>query len=561
MTADPPVGPVGLREGSFEGLSSLDPEVYGRWVRIAFGIGVIGYLTGIIVGWLVEPELWRYRIPEVPLLALSLTGLILGRRAATRGWALVFVAGAFLETHLFFFGYGIEGPTLLLGPAFVLGAGFLFGERALGITLLLSVGIVVAAGISAGPPGFTPREIERVIYLFVSELGVALLTLNGVRALVASMGRADQARRRAEDLVLHAPDGILVLDGRNRILHANPTAERYFRRPLDDLRGEEFDRLRHASEGGAGPVDWGRGTTVPVLVRAVDAEGRLRLLEATSRRLPDDQDDVRTQVILRNVTERVRADARERELAEERRTTQRLEALGVMAGGMAHDFNNLLTVIRGSAELLKLGPGDDREELLDEILVAQARGATLIGHLLAFARKDVAVPEPRRVSDDLNRGRGEFEGLLADGHTLQLDLRANRWILADARQLLQVVRELVGNAAKALPAGGRIAVGTDDVAGPDDGTDSPWVRITVADDGVGMPPDVAERMFDPFFTTRPFGEGSGLGLAMVHGIVKQAGGIIEVESSPGEGTTVNLLWPAAPSPDERPLTVPDTASA
>jgi PAS domain S-box-containing protein len=245
------------------------------------------------------------------------------------------------------------------------------------------------------------------------------------------------------------------------------------------------------------------------------------------------------------------------------RQSQKMEAIGHLAGGVAHDFNNLLTVINGCCELLKtttkLPP--DAKPLVDEAHRSGERAATLTRQLLAFSRKTVL--QPRVVS--LNEIVTEFEKLLGrligEDVRLETDFRAEPGLVrVDPGQMEQVLMNLVVNARDAMPKGGAVTIGTQDVY-----LDEEYVRqhselrpgryvvLRVTDTGCGMDRATLARIFEPFFTTKPVGKGTGLGLAMVYGIVKASGGHATVESEPGRGTTFQLCFPAVDSPDPAAL--------
>ena len=229
---------------------------------------------------------------------------------------------------------------------------------------------------------------------------------------------------------------------------------------------------------------------------------------------------------------------------------QRLEATGLLAGGVAHDFNNLLAVIKGSSEVLaKLTePGDARLEIVRQIQTATARAAALTKQLLAFSRRQVL--EPREL--DLNRTIAGLEHICRPlvGEGIEL-----RWLLdpklptvsADPAQIEQVLVNLIVNARDAMPGGGTLELSTarassDELSLPE-AANVPLVRLSVKDNGSGMSTEVKSRIFEPFFTTKAPGKGTGLGLSTVYGIVRQSGGFIAVDSELCKGTTFHVFLP------------------
>lgn len=249
--------------------------------------------------------------------------------------------------------------------------------------------------------------------------------------------------------------------------------------------------------------------------------------------------------ITRDVTERRMAT----EELEEARTAlfqaQKLQALGELTGGIAHDFNNLMTVIRGSADLLRRGglPAEKSARYLDAIVETADRASTLTSHLLAFGRRQALKPEVV----DLNRRMEAFGEVaartLGSKIDVVLDLAPDIGrVEVDPTQLETALLNAAINARDAMPDGGRLTVST---ITADEGES---VCIAVADTGGGMAEEVAARAFEPFFTTKPVGKGTGLGLSQIHGFAAQTGGRAEIESRPGEGTTIRIVLPRSAKP-------------
>jgi len=249
-----------------------------------------------------------------------------------------------------------------------------------------------------------------------------------------------------------------------------------------------------------------------------------------------------------------------RALEEQLRQSQKMEAVGRLAGGVAHDFNNLLTAITGHVDLMleDVSPSSPMASDLGLVREAARRAGTLTNQLLAFSRRQVL--RPRLI--DLNQVVTGVEGMLRRliGEDVSLvtilaeDLPATR---ADPNQLEQVLMNLVVNARDAMPGGGtlcirtRVSQGARGPAAVEEGGASPGdtgVVLEVSDTGEGIPEDIQDRIFEPFFTTKEDGRGTGLGLSMVYGIVMQSGGRVEVDSAPGAGTSVRLHLPASADP-------------
>ena len=240
-------------------------------------------------------------------------------------------------------------------------------------------------------------------------------------------------------------------------------------------------------------------------------------------------------------------------LEEQLRQAQKLEAVGQFAGGVAHDFNNVLTVILGFTELalMSLAADDPASADLAEIKKAGSRAAGLTRQLLAFSRKQILRPETLDVRE-LVSGMGPMLRLLAV-ESVELTVAIgddDAFITMDPTQLEQILVNLVVNAADAMPDGGRLRIETSNVVLDQPGrghemqvTPGEYLLLSVSDSGTGMTDEVRRHIFEPFYTTKEVGKGTGLGLATVHGIVKQSGGDIAVTSSPGHGTTFRIYLP------------------
>jgi PAS domain S-box-containing protein len=387
--------------------------------------------------------------------------------------------------------------------------------------------------------------------------------------------RESAARLRA--VVDTAVDGVILIDSTGHITMFNPACEKLFGYKAGEVIGqnvkvlmptpfrEEHDRYltnyRETGERkiiGIGREVSGRrkdGSTFPMDLSVGEAhqEGKTVFVG-----------------IIHDLTDRKRT---EEQLVQ----AQKMETVGQLSGGIAHDFNNLLTVIIGNAETLsdRLKVRPDLKQLSDQILSAGERGAELTQRLLAFSRRQALRP----VLIDCNQLVDGMRVLLT--RMLREDIAIKTLLdpdllpaFADAAQLESAIMNLALNAQDAMAGGGNLTLSTSD-ASLDERYQSEhpevrsgdYVMIAVTDDGEGMPPDVLERVFEPFFTTKEVGKGSGLGLSMVYGFVKQSNGHVGIYSEPGLGTTVRLYLPAAPasgaakpSPAQQPITRAPTAT-
>ena len=238
----------------------------------------------------------------------------------------------------------------------------------------------------------------------------------------------------------------------------------------------------------------------------------------------------------------------QRRLEEQFLQSQKMEAIGQLAGGIAHDFNNLITIINGTAELLLYDCSNpaQKNDILD-ILSAGERAAALTQQLLAFSRKQMLKPRTLKMNSVLAHFRRMLDRVLGEDIQVETLQEPGLWnIRADQGQIEQVLLNLVINAREAMPTGGRLQIETRNHLSQG----SPMIEILVRDDGCGMSPEVLDKIFQPFFTTKEVGKGSGLGLSTVHGIVHQSGGTIAVSSQPGVGTEFRLLLPALSRPGQ-----------
>jgi two-component system cell cycle sensor histidine kinase/response regulator CckA len=260
----------------------------------------------------------------------------------------------------------------------------------------------------------------------------------------------------------------------------------------------------------------------------------------------------------------VLADVSERkELEAKFLQAQKMEAVGRLAGGVAHDFNNMLTAIIGHTELLLAQARQESDVHADlvEVRNAAVRAASLTRQLLAFSRKQVLQPQVLDLNAVVGETQRMLERLIGEDVELAVALNAGQaTVRADRGQLEQVLVNLAVNARDAMPAGGVLSIETDVVLitpeqarrYPHDVRPGAYVRLSVADSGVGMPEEVLARMFEPFFTTKEVGRGTGLGLSTVYGIVKQSGGYVWAESTVGEGSTFRVYLPSVREPVARP---------
>ena len=390
----------------------------------------------------------------------------------------------------------------------------------------------------------------------------------GVNMLAEELGireqRIERAQTIADDAVdhyEHAPAMFASVDVATwNVIKCNQTLADVVGRAKDDIVGRSFLKL-YARD------DW---PDAEAAFRSFMAEGELsdaqltllgpsgepiHVLLSISAVRDDKGDVIRGRLVWRDIR-------RLKELEVQLLESQKLEAVGRLAGGVAHDFNNLLTVVVATASMLREELGEDDETAidLDQILNAAHRAAALTEQLLAISRRNSIRTEPIDANETVRTVVSMLSRTIGADVDLAAELDEGLWYTeADAAHLEQVLLNLGVNARDAMPSGGRLVLTTTNHVS--DGKSSipagEYIRIDAADDGVGMSEDVRRHVFDAFFTTKKRGEGTGLGLAVSQNVIQRFGGVIEVDSTPGRGTTFSIYLPRTmASPDPK---APDAA--
>jgi len=386
---------------------------------------------------------------------------------------------------------------------------------------------------------------------FVNFLAVLFDVSDRKRAEAAVLA----ARRRLYDSIEAIADGFGLFDVEERLILSN---SKYPPQAIRDIGvpGVTFETLVRTgmARGMYGDFrDGGEALVAEHLAhfrrgsgtREVTLRGGMSVLISFRKTDIDD-----TVVTLTDVTER-------KAIEEELRQAQKMEAVGQLTGGIAHDFNNLLGIVLGNLELAEAGQGNrDRVQTrLSRAIAAVKRGADLTRRLLAFSRRQALDPEATQV-DGLVQGMTDMlSRALGEQVRVELDLQAGgAAALVDRAQLETALLNLSLNARDAMPRGGTLTLRTRTSLA--EGTSADAVFIDVVDSGEGMPPEVAARAVEPFFTTKDVGQGSGLGLSMVYGFVEQSGGSLDIVSVVGRGTTVTIRLPLVSAAADRPAAAP-----
>jgi PAS domain S-box-containing protein len=440
------------------------------------------------------------------------------------------------------------GPAMLCTAASVLLARYFLISPAGSFNL--EGGIAIAAGLFVAAVAMIVLALEYSVRAF---LRLELLEARRRRDLERQMAARTQERDRLWSL---SQDPFLITDRDGVWLAASPAWERILGWPLDELVGKTSAAILYPDDRQATErereYNFGGGASFRFQNRYRAADGHYRWLSWTAVAEGD-----RLYCVARDVTQ-MRETARQLEQTQEALVqSQKIEAMGKVTGGVAHDFNNLLTPILGGLDLLQRRglPDAKAEQLVGGALQAAERARTLVQRLLAFARRQPLQVVPVDLARCIESLRELVESTLGPRIDLQVTIpQALPHVLADAAQLEMAVLNLAVNARDAMPDGGSLTISAAPLrlAGGREGLpDGHYVRLTVADTGIGMSPQVLERAIEPFYSTKGVGRGTGLGLSMVHGLMGQLGGALRIESTPGEGTRIHL-WMRAAEESERP---------
>ncbi len=375
------------------------------------------------------------------------------------------------------------------------------------------------------------------------DLGITTAPISGVHGHtvavlqdVTDRVRSEAERRRFAEIIRSTPELVLILDVDGALMYQNPAA-----------------RARFAATGGGadGPMmgtEWGtrwRDEIVPVVASGDAWTGELKIgpdggflaSVVVSGHRSIEGNLAYLSVLARDIS-------KQRSVEEQLRQAQKLEAVGQLSGGIAHDFNNLLTVVQANVTLLADGdPTTDPALLLADIEAAAKRGRDLVRRLMVFSRKETLDVRPYCL-DDLEDYVRTLRRLLPETVNVRWRSEAPAAVIqADSGALQQILLNLATNARDAMPQGGVLTIAVEEAA--PSASRPRAVQLSVSDTGTGIAPSQLERIFEPFYTTKTPGRGTGLGLAMVYALVQELGGEITVDSEPGAGTTFRLLFPRA----------------
>jgi PAS domain S-box-containing protein len=467
-----------------------------------------------------------------------------------------------------------EGVLAFSVFPFVVWAALRFGisGSAFASFLLATISVWATARGSGPFVRHTPMENAVLLQVFLAVIAITGMTL---AVIVIERERAEralkrehqllEAQRRSEEalrdsqqrlmgIISSTMDALITVDRDQRIVVFNKAAEQIFRCPASDAIGHPIDKFipeqfreihrQHIGNFGRTGVT-GRSMYSPGTLLGRRANGEEFPIEAAISQIESGGEKLYT-AIVRDVTVRNQTE-------EQLRQARKMEAVGQLAGGVAHEFNNFLGIIMGYSHLLDEQAAADEtlSRSVADIKAATEHAASLTRQLLAFSRKQVLQPKVL----DINQSVAEMDKLLrrligADIELVTVLQPGVGAVRADSAQIQQIFINLVVNARDAMPQGGSVVIETANVELDDhyaernwDVHPGPYVMLAVTDTGLGMDAVTQAHIFEPFFTTKEQGKGTGLGLSMIHGIVKQSGGHIAVESAVGKGTTFRIYLP------------------
>jgi signal transduction histidine kinase len=353
---------------------------------------------------------------------------------------------------------------------------------------------------------------------------------------------------RSEAIIAAIGDGISIQDTSFKVLYQNQVHKNIIGEHVGDYCYMAYEGRDNVCEGC--PVEMSLKDGRIHTAERKSADNRT-IVEVTASPLRDSTGKIIAGIeVVRNITER-------KSLEEQLRQAQKMEAIGQLTGGIAHDFNNILTAIIGYGSLMKMGMNEDNPMIQDveQILASAEKAASLTRQLLAFSRKQIINPKPVNLNEIISRLENLLTRLIGeDIHLKTILSEDDLTVMADSGQIEQVLMNLATNARDAMPRGGVLAIetglvqlGSEYIKTNDYVEHGEYALISVSDTGMGMDNRTIDRIFEPFFTTKELGKGTGLGLAVSYGIIKQHNGYINVYSEPAKGTIFKIYLPIVKS--------------
>ena len=422
----------------------------------------------------------------------------------------------------------------------------------------------LAIGVSVRKASVLDAWHEQVVHSTVRTTLLCLSVIALVWLVLRHLRRSERAEEQLrvqtallDELFESAPEAIVMLDLEQRVTRVNREFTRMFGYAAEQVRGRALDTMivpeefRPEWQRLARSVRSGRHTSMET--ERVRADGvRLSVSELGAPILVA-TGQIASYAIYRDISERRLADAERDKLETRLRQAVKLEAIGTMAGGIAHDFNNILAAILGYGDMAQnaAAEGSTLKRYVGNVLAAAHRAKALIDQILTYSRSNRGHRTVVNVDEVVEETLDLVRVSLPNGIEMDAQLTARQAaVIADATHIHQLIMNLCRNAEHAMPAGGKLTVALDVIDANEDAALSHgllsagrYVRLRVEDTGCGMSAEVTTRIFEPFFTTRDSGTGTGLGLALVQGIVSDLGGAIDVVSQPGQGSTFDIYLP------------------
>lgn len=484
--------------------------------------------------------------------------------------SIVFLTFFWLASGSMLFPEGWASPSADAFYPIIIAAAALLGGWGAVVFSLATLVAVLAAGLAehmlwTDPiPFSSPAGLAIGWSTVLISSGFLLFVL--MRELERNVQRAEGSARQYQDMVNGSPDAILVLDREGKMRSSNPALERITGYSADELIGLRLSEMPFLDEQGRRRAearfdDAKSGTSdIAETYDITRKNGRSAAIELNRRYVTTADGGMRMDVVARDVTMRRRAENKEQELQQQLQHAQRIESIGRLAGGVAHEFNNYLTAIMGNLESIRRSePAEaDTHADLDAAMQAAKRAAEVTAQLLAFGHAGEEDRSVLSVTDELGVVEVMLRRLIDESIDLIVEVDAERdTVLANTTEINQIVVNLAVNACDAMPSGGELRIRAHNrTLGKNEAlrhnvSPGQYVQIEVRDTGVGIDEETQTRLFEPFFTTKSVGEGTGLGLSVVHGLVGRLGGSIRVESVVGEGTSFQVLLPTVDAPRPR----------
>ena len=414
------------------------------------------------------------------------------------------------------------------------------------------------------------RAVDEVPIIPKEKLSPILNYLSQFAQTLAEISLKEVRRREAESALLkseaelraiieNSAAGITVSDLNGRVLRTNPAHQNMFGYSTDEFSSMTFSDFTHPDDVKKNQASYedllsGKSDHFTMIKRFFHKDGHVVWAQVTVSLIVDNNKKPLFVIgIVENITERKKAEEEKKELESHLRQAYKMEAIGTMAGGIAHDFNNILTIIIGNAAMAfdDIPDGNPARHSIEQILQASIRAKNLVKQILAFSRqadKELAPLKPNLVIRDSMK---LLRSTIPTTVKIREDIDTQCGIIkADPTQLNQLLMNLSTNAVDAMDEKGVLIVSLQEVNLSESElhhrpgmTPGPYVKLSVSDSGVGMDKEMRLHIFDAFFSTKEVGNGTGMGLAVVHGIVESHGGMIAVDSEPGEGTTFHIFFP------------------